>query len=211
MFVTGTDTGVGKTTVTAVLAAAARQFGTVIAAKPVESGVSLGIGEDAQLLGAAGGHPPEQFVSYQAPLSPHRAAKMEGRTLDTRALAAWVSGLSADTILVEGAGGWRVPLTDRYDIADLAQSWGAPVLIVAADRLGVLNHTRMTMEAVLRDGCSVAGVALVRSPTGSGSTNLEDLRELIRLPVLDVPRILMHSFNDLATISIGLTLWRDLP
>ncbi len=208
---TGTDTDVGKTTVTALLAAAARVEGSVIAAKPVASGgAHLGPGEDAVAIAEAAGHAPLQFAGYEAPLSPHRAAAMMGATLDTAALTAWIRAFDADTVLVEGAGGWRVPLALGFDVADLARAWGAPVLVVARDRLGVLNHARLTVDAIGGDGLRVAGVALIRPPTGARTANLQDLRELLRVPVADVPWLIPGSHDDPARIAAGQALWRDL-
>lgn len=208
---TGTDTDVGKTTVTALLARAARESGSVIAAKPVASGgAHLGPGDDAVAIAAAAGHPPLQFAGYEAPLSPHRAAALMGATLDVPALVEWVRALEADTVLVEGAGGWRVPLAMGFDVADLAKAWGAPVLVVALDRLGVLNHARLTVDAIAGDGLRVAGVALVRPASGARTANLEDLRELLRVPVLDVPWLVPGSPDDPARIALGQGVWRDL-
>jgi dethiobiotin synthetase len=209
-FVTGTDTDVGKTQVTAVLARAARSQGSVLAAKPVASGgAHLGPGEDALRLAAAGGHPPLQFAGYQAPLSPHRAAALEGAQLDVPGLIRWVDALQADTVLVEGAGGWRVPLTPGFDIADLARAWGAPVLVVAADRLGVLNHTRLTVDAVRASGCAVAGVVLNRlAPDASSAWNEADLRACLDVPVAVLPPC--DLADDSATIALGLAIWGQI-
>lgn len=212
LFVTGTDTDVGKSWVTATIARAAREVGSVVAAKPVASGgAHLGPGEDAVRIAAGAGHPPLQFAGYEAPLSPHRAAELEGRALDVPGVEAWVRGLRADTVLVEGAGGWRVPLRMGYDVADLARAWGAPVLVVALDRLGVLNHTRLTVDAIRSDGLTVAGVALVRPAAGARTANLDDLRRLLPVPVVDVPRLSAAPSDDPTEIAIGQALLALLP
>lgn len=209
-FVTGTDTDVGKTHVTAVLARAAGSRGTVLAAKPVASGgAHLGPGEDALRLAAAGGHAPLQFAGYRAPLSPHRAAALDGADLDVPGLLRWVNALRADTVLVEGAGGWRVPLAPGFDIADLAHAWGAPVLVVAADRLGVLNHTRLTVDAVRARGCAVAGVVLNRlNPDASSAWNEADLRACLDVPVAVLPSV--DLTDERATIALGLAIWAQI-
>src|SRR5262245_23087922 len=138
-FVTGTDTDVGKTVVTACLAEAARDRGSVVAAKPVASGVAPGTaGDDASLIGAAAGHAPICFAAFAAPLSPHRAAALEGRA-PPASLLDDVRALAADTVLVEGVGGWRVPLGGGWWNEDVARAADARVIVVAADRLGVLN------------------------------------------------------------------------
>jgi dethiobiotin synthetase len=212
-FVTGTDTGVGKTVVTACLAQAARRFGTVIAAKPVASGGGLP-GEDALLIAQAAGHAPLQFAGYEAPLSPHRAAAIEGRSLDVPALERWIDGLSADTVLIEGVGGWRVPITSSgYEVADLARAARAPVLIVSRDRLGTLNHSRLTAEAIVRDGLPIAAIFLVRGGSSSDhdpSTdwNLQDLRALLHIPIIVVPDL--DPNDPQQRMDVGLALWADL-
>lgn len=189
LFVTGTDTGVGKTAVTACLARAARAWGTVSAVKPVASGRAAdGTCEDAVALGEAAGHAPTVFAAFDAPLSPHRAAALEGREVGDEVLAA-IAGVQADTVLVEGVGGWRVPLRTGarpLGVVDLARATGGRVLVVAADRLGTLNHTLLTVDAVRRDGFIVAGVVLNRGAApadASRATNLDDLVELLDVPV----------------------------
>lgn len=192
LFVTGTGTDVGKTRVTACLARAARARGTVVAAKPVASGVAPGTaGEDAERLGDAAGHPPVVFATFREPLSPHRAALVEGAALPPDLLDR-VRGLSADTVLVEGVGGWRVPLSLRPPlwVEDLARATGGPVLVVAGDRLGVLNHALLTVDAVRAAGLSVCALALVRTIADADlatRTNAEDLRLLLDVPVVEVP------------------------
>jgi dethiobiotin synthetase len=183
LFITGTDTGVGKTVVTAALAAAlARGGARVRALKPVASGVPLGAdGEDAALLGFAAGHVPASLHRFVAPVSPHRAAAAEGARVDPAAVVAWVHANAGDVTLVEGAGGWEVPLAPDWRVADLGRALGWPVLVVAADRLGVLNHTLLTVAAVRAAGLPIAGVVL-GPPTGgdpSSNSNFDDLRALL--------------------------------
>ena len=180
MFVTGTDTEVGKTVTTACLAAALRQRGLVRALKPVASGATSGTeGEDATLLAAAAGHAvPPGSVKLRAPCSPERAAREEGVTLELEAIVDWIDANveGGGATLVEGVGGWEVPVGTSWRVADLAEKLGWPVLVVAADRLGVLNHTLLTVEAVQRRGLRVAGVVLTRSDSGG---NREDLCRLL--------------------------------
>jgi dethiobiotin synthetase len=192
LFVTGTDTGVGKTVVTACLSAALAEAGVrVRALKPVASGVPDGEdGEDATVTGAAAGHAPASFVRLRAPLSPHRAAAMEGVTVDVDGMIEWIDREGGETTLVEGAGGWEVPITPTFRMSDLAVRLGDPVLVVAADRLGVLNHTLLTVQAVRAWGLPVAAVVLVE-PAGRAEDaprhNAEDLRAL--LPDVAVRRL----------------------
>lgn len=193
LFVTGTDTGVGKTVTTAALAAALAGAGVdVRALKPVASGVPAGDpGEDAALLGFAAGHAPAGAVRLRAPVSPHRAAALEGRAIDPADLLDWIHARRGAVTLVEGAGGWEVPLTPRFRVSHLAAALGWPVLVVALDRLGVLNHTLLTVEAVQRAGVAVAGVVLVDGPEDASTPhNAADLRALLpRVAVRRLPRL----------------------
>ncbi|MFZ5478196.1 MAG: dethiobiotin synthase [Myxococcota bacterium] len=183
LFVTGTDTGVGKTVVTASLAASLARAGVrVRALKPVASGVPAGeAGEDAELLARASGHAPASAIRLRAPLSPHRAAALEGTAVVVDAVAGWVRDNAGEVTLVEGVGGWEVPLAPPLRVSDLAVALGFPVLVVAPNRLGVLNHTLLTVEAVRRRGLVVAGVALVggAGDDPSAAHNLADLRGLL--------------------------------
>ncbi|MBT3222353.1 MAG: dethiobiotin synthase [Proteobacteria bacterium] len=186
-FITGTDTEVGKTVVTACLAQAARAWGSVVAAKPVASGVVAGaVGEDEALLAQAAGHQPLGLYRFCEPLSPHRAAILENRSVEPQEMINWVSSLEADTVLVEGVGGFKVPLSlePSFDVADLAVAFGGKVVIVAADRLGVLNHTLLTVDAVRRCGLEIGAVVLNRGLGTSLRTNLLDLQQLLSFPVL---------------------------
>jgi len=213
LFVTGTDTDVGKTAITACLARAARDRGTVCACKPVASGVPAGEhAEDAVHIGTAAGHPPLCFARFIAPLSPHRAAAMEGRVVPAD-IPSRIASLSADTVLVEGVGGWCVPLSSSPAlwVTDLACATGGDVLIVAADRLGVLSHTLLTVRAIVADGHRPVGVVLNQLPgtTGaSATTNLADLRSLLSLPVVPVPAFDPGSAQD--QTRIGALVWRDI-
>jgi dethiobiotin synthetase len=182
-FVTGTDTNVGKTVCTSALAAALASAGVrVRALKPVASGVPDGEpGEDAAALGFAAGHAPASLVRLRAPLSPHRAAALDGARVSAPEVLAWIAAHRGDVTLVEGAGGWEVPLADDFRVSDLAVALGWPVVVVAADRLGVLNHTLLTVAAVRARGLRVAGVVLTVSegPDASSSYNRDDLTALL--------------------------------
>lgn len=216
VFVTGTDTGVGKTLVTCCLARAARARGSVLAVKPVASGVDDGFGDDAIRLGAAAGHPPLVYAAFSAPLSPHRAAALEGRSVPDD-VCDRIARLEADTVLVEGVGGWRVPLRTGPNplwVVDLARATWGSVVVVAADRLGTLNHTLLTVDAVRGAGLPVAGVALNRGAgpfdpeDRSRATNAQDLRELLDLPVAVVEAV--DPSDDTALASAGAALWRAI-
>lgn len=181
LLITGTDTGVGKTVVTAALAAALAEAGVAVRAlKPVASGVDPGHpGEDAALLGLAAGHPPATLLRLRTPVSPHRAAALEGVPVDGAAILAWVHENVGAVTLVEGAGGWEVPLSATFRVSHLGVALGWPVLVVAADRLGVLNHTLLTVAAVQRAGLPVAGVVL--TGPGHDGAPMDNRTELVDL------------------------------
>jgi dethiobiotin synthetase len=170
-FVTGTDTGVGKTFVGVALLTRGRQRGLrAFGFKPIETGVSPGRdGEDQQLLcDAAGGWQTGNLrglYRFRQPAAPRVAAEAEGTTVDlARIGAVYREGLATkpepELVLVEGAGGWRVPVTDEADTSSLAKTVGLPVIVVARAGLGTINHSLLTVEAIERDGCSVAALVL---------------------------------------------------
>jgi dethiobiotin synthetase len=179
LFITGTDTEVGKTIVTACLAAAFRERGQQPrAVKPLATG-SPGPGEDATHIARAAGHDPVVFACFPVPASPERAARQAKIELDDDGFMNWMRAQSGDPLLVEGVGGWAVPLTQSITVEDLAIALQAPVIIVAANRLGMLNHTLLTAEAVREAGLGLAGV-VVNNAMGEDSPlqqwNIEDLR-----------------------------------
>lgn len=200
VFITGTDTGVGKTRVGAALAHLLTGRGLrVRPRKPVESGCPTGpdglVPQDAAVLREAAGcaEPLERICPYrlQAPLSPERAAELEGTALDLGRLhAACVADIGSDDfLLVEGAGGFYSPLARGALNADLAGGLGLPVLVVAADRLGTLNHTLLTIEAVRMRGLALAGLVLNQpAPQPDPKMdNAEDLERWLQMPVLRLP------------------------
>lgn len=174
-FITGTDTGVGKTHVTEALARCARTLGKkVFAFKPVETGCELVdgrlAGSDMDALWKAAGSWQEGELRgvyrLRNPVAPLVAARAESLELDLERIhRVYEQGAQqADVSLVEGAGGWRVPITASADMAVLARQTGLPVVVVARATLGTINHSLLTLEAVERDGCSVAALVLSRRP-----------------------------------------------
>ncbi len=184
-FVTGTDTGVGKTTVACALLAAARARGLrVDAIKPVETGCTpdasgaLHPADAAALARAALGDQaaPRAILTYRAPLAPAVAAELEGAAIDIDLLERGVRALRQrrpDLFLVEGAGGLLVPLGDTVDMAALAASLELPLLVVARDGLGTINHTLLTLEAAARRSLPVAGVVLSGALAGTSARDAE--------------------------------------
>lgn len=161
-FITGTDTGVGKTRVTCLLLAALRAEGRdAVGYKPV----SAGDREDATLLAEASGIEDLDAINplhYHTAVAPYVAAMLENRPLDPALLVAGYRDLAArhELVLVEGAGGWEVPLAPNYRISDLAAELDLPVVIVAANKIGALNHILLTMNAIKARGLTCAGVVL---------------------------------------------------
>ncbi len=199
-FVTGTDTGVGKTTVTCALLAAAKAKGlTTLALKPVASGCEEtpeGLrNSDALALQAAMtaplSYPEINPVALQAALSPHLAAAAAGRRLTLTQIAGFCRGgmmHKADLKLVEGAGGWRVPISDRELLSGLPKQLGLPVILVVGVRLGCINHAVLTAEAILKEGVRLAGwVANVIDPGMEAiEGNLQTLTAMLPAPCLGV-------------------------
>ncbi len=170
-FVTGTDTGVGKTFVTAGIARAETAAGKrVFAYKPIETGTSQPKGEDqAALVRAAGSWQtgdlagPYQFLLPAAPLV---ASEAEHRVIDLARIKHIyeLGAKTADVVLVEGAGGLRVPVTKTLDMAGLAALLELPLLVVARATLGTVNHSLLTIEAAERVGLQVRALILSRRP-----------------------------------------------
>lgn len=230
LFVTGTDTGVGKTLLTAGITAALRAEGLQAGVwKPVQSGARLGSGDtDAERLVQLTGVPerPEAVApySFEAPLTPLLAARSAGVTLTLQELIAAGKPLEAryEALLIEGAGGAAVPLTEDALVADLIAQLHVPALIVARSGLGTINHTLMTAAFLRYYDIPVAGVILNDGGNDSGdpsvSTNAEmiehygSLNVIGRFPRLqpDVSRdILIHTVQqsiDLEAIKQALEL-----
>jgi len=167
-FIAGTDTGVGKTYVTASLLAAGRAAGFAVAGmKPVASGAHAVDGRrvsaDACRLAEASGQTTEYRdlnpYCFRAPVSPHIAAKSENIGVDIGMIATISARLKKthDLLLIEGAGGWYTPIGEQESMADVALALGCPVLLVVGLRLGCLSHARLTLEAIRASGCGYAG------------------------------------------------------
>ncbi len=213
LLITGTDTGVGKTFVAASLArhfsAAGLDVGVM---KPVESGCVTDPEAPARLLpldamalmAAAGVSDPLDTVNpyrFAEPVSPNIAARLNGVTVELDVITEKYNGLQVahETVIVEGAGGFLTPLSDTATLADLAVRLDLPVLIVAASRLGCINSTLLTVEAVLARGLKVAGI-LLNNPTPpdtgdqSHAHNLDEIKRFSAAPVLGAV-----NFTDIGT------------
>lgn len=214
-FVTGTDTGVGKTLISAALLhVLATRHARVVGMKPVAAGLVLHEGrivsEDVlQLRAASTVQVPAELdnpVALPDPLSPHLAARRAQRPVQVAELVNAFEALCthADAVLVEGAGGWRVPLNDSETLADLARALKAPVVMVVGMRLGCLNHALLTAEAVRADGLTLAGwVANVIDPDMAClDENIQTLQARLGAPLLGV--VPWQPQPDAATIQLAL-------
>lgn len=203
-FITGTDTDVGKTTVAAGLLQAARAAGLSTAAgKPVASGCEAtpeGLrNADALALMAqctlALSYEEINPVAFEPAIAPHIAAREAGVALTVQALLKPMQRIlnqQADFTLIEGAGGWRVPLSGQDNLSDVAQGLGLPVILVVGVRLGCISHALLTAEAIAQDGLQLAGwVANIIDPkTSRLEENLATLAERLPAPCLGrVPKL----------------------
>jgi len=222
-FVTGTDTGVGKTVLAAAIVAGLRARGrSVKALKPVITGLDEPAPDpdwppDHELLARAAGCAPDEvkLVGYGPAVSPHLAAALSGRSLDPSELRAGIRAAraKAETLIVEGVGGLLVPIADGYDVRRLARDVGLPILIAARCTLGTLNHTLLTLEAARAGGLEVLGVVLTPWPPIPGPierSNRETLERLGGVPVSTLPRIARAESRLLAAAARSLPLARWL-
>ncbi|MDZ7924719.1 MAG: dethiobiotin synthase [Marinagarivorans sp.] len=199
-FITGTDTGVGKTYIAcALLKAFAKAGKTTMALKPIAAGCEESeqglCNDDALALQQAATVKLDYALinpfALKAATAPHIAAALEGRRLTLDRVAGMCRGTlmtKADICLIEGAGGWRVPLNDRESLSQLPAALQTPVILVVAVRLGCLNHALLTAEAIIRDGLPLAGwVANCMEPDMPNlQANIETLKTLIPAPCLGV-------------------------
>jgi dethiobiotin synthetase len=216
LFITGTDTGVGKTLIAAALAGVLRARGIDVGVmKPVETGCPSRRGRllplDAmRLREASGSRDALRLINpyrFREPLAPMVAAEVSGRQIDIRTLRERFGRLADRhrVILVEGAGGLMVPITDTASFLDLAGLLRLPLLVVIGSRLGALNHARLTVEAALQVRLPVAG-AILNHPNEDRSparrTNLSALRRILSVPVVaEIPHFTGGGRQP---------LWRDL-
>ncbi len=203
-FVTGTDTGAGKTIVAAAMAAALRAEGRRVAAfKPVVTGIGEPAPEDDGawpadhvLLAEVTGVRPEDVTTatFAPAVSPHLAAELAGTELDldTLATAARAAGAGADVLVVEGVGGLLVPLTSQHTIRDLAVALALPLVIAARPGLGTINHCLLTVEAARAAGLDVRAIVFTPWPADPPTlerSNRETVARMARVEVAVLPRV----------------------
>lgn len=196
--VTGTDTGIGKTVVAAMLTLALDG----VYWKPVQAG-SLE-STDAATVAAIAGLGPERFISERylltEPLSPHRAAELDGVQIDVDSLVLPGSVPGGRALIVEGAGGLMVPLTRHTLYVDLFERWGAPVVLCARTTLGTINHSLLSIQALRTRGIPILGIAFVGDSAADGERTIcefSGVKRLGRLPLLPrlTPASLVAAFE----------------
>ena len=222
LLVTGTDTGVGKTILSAALLAAMSAAGrSVRAHKPVVTGLD-GDEEasgtpawrpDHELLGSAARMCPEEVspLRYGAPAAPHLAARLAGDRIEpSELLAAARAGDPEQTLVVEGVGGLLVPLADDYTVCDLAAALGLPLLIAARPGLGTINHALLTLRVARAAGLRVLAVVLTpwpARPTTLERSNCETIASLGEVEVHTLARACSDAPGELARVGRVLP-WR---
>jgi dethiobiotin synthetase len=201
VFVTGTDTGVGKTVVAASLCAALRASGRRVAAvKPVLTGLDeaddVAWPLDHELLATAAGGDADRVapLRFGPPMSPHLAAELAGTTLERGVVLDGVAAATAgaEVAVVEGVGGLLVPLSDGYWVRDLAGDLGLPLVIAARPGLGTINHTLLTVEAARAAGLEIAAIVLSpwpADPTEIERSNRETIASATGVDVLTLPHV----------------------
>jgi dethiobiotin synthase len=186
LFVTGTDTGVGKTVAAAALLLRHRGLFPVKYWKPIQTGIEQD-DDTAEVARLAGCRPDEILgsgVRLERPVSPHLAARLAGRPINLDAVTA-VAFREPDStrLIVEGAGGVLVPVSERANMADLMVSLNLPAVVVARTALGTINHTLLTIEALRRRRVHAAGVIMVGVPDAD---NQQAIEQYGGIPVLGV-------------------------
>ncbi len=203
LFVTGTDTGVGKTVVSAAVCAALVARGDNVAAfKPAVTGLDEDPGQwphDHELLASVTGQTPEEVSPYRfgLPASPHLAGELDPAQLDPP---------TADTLIVEGVGGLMVPLTAGFSVRDFCRQLGLPLIVVARPGLGTINHTLLTVGAARDAGLEVLGVVLTPWPARPGTVHQSNRTTVERLAGLPVHVLRKTTPDRLAEAGASLPL-----
>jgi dethiobiotin synthetase len=209
LFVTGTDTGVGKSVVAAAICAGLAARGVRVAAfKPVVTGLDDPPGEwppDHELLASVTGQEPSAVGPWQfgPPASPHLAAELDGAVLEPSELlaAAHRAGAEADALVCEGVGGLMVPITPGYLVRDFALDMRMPLVVAARRGLGTINHTLLTLEAARAAGLEPVAVVMTpwpSEPSRLEESNRETVERLGGVPVAALPECTPASLSEAA-------------
>jgi dethiobiotin synthetase len=196
IFITGTDTGVGKTVVSAALAWTIKRSGWRVAViKPVQTGTNSGGLMDIEFIQRVIGesHPLDGICPYRfpLPLAPSVASRLAGEEIDLKRINSAFNNLSLnhDIVIVEGAGGLLVPITDNYLMSDLACDLGLYLVIVTRPNLGTLNHTLLTVESAKHRGLRILGIVINKFPLNpeiAERTNPELILKMTGKPIIGV-------------------------
>ena len=195
LFVTGTDTGVGKTVLAAAIAAALCEDGVAVSTlKPVITGLEepscAEWPHDHELLARAARRRPSEVaqLTFGPAVSPHLAAELSGTPVSGEGIEASVrqAATGSEVVVVEGVGGLLVPLSGTYDVRSLASALGMPVVIAARPGLGTINHTLLTLESARLAGLEVAGVVLTPWPSDPGTIEQSNRETIARLGNVEV-------------------------
>jgi dethiobiotin synthase len=188
LFVTGTDTGVGKTIAAAALIHRYRGVAPLRYWKPIQTGIE--IDDDTATIRRMGACAEQEIftegVRLPKPVSPHLAAQWAGRRIELAELRGMLPGGDA-TWIVEGAGGLLVPINESQTMADWVACLALPVLVVARTALGTINHTLLTLEALRTRGLRVAGVMMIGEPNADNRAAIEqygNVRVIAEMPLL---------------------------
>ena len=185
LIITGTDTGIGKTVFAAGLAGAlAKAHGAARYWKPVQAGLAEETDSEAVARVAPGAQIHPEAYRLNTPASPHLAAQIDGVTITPEQLAL---PLGTGPLVIEGAGGALVPLSETLLYADMFARWALPVVVVARTGLGTINHSLLTIEALRARGCAIAGIAFVGDENPENERvipAISGVRRLGRLPHL---------------------------
>lgn len=219
LFVTGTDTGVGKTVLAGAITASLRARG--VGARPLKP-VITGLDEpglaDHEVLAEAAGCRPEEVavVSYGPPMSPHLAAELAARPIAPAELEEAIAerAAEAEAVVVEGVGGLLVPLADSYDVRALARSLALPLVVAARPGLGTINHTLLTLEVARAAGLEVAAVVLTpwpQAPDTVERSNCDTIELLggVEVATLPVVERLEHASLAAAGRALPIERWLD--
>lgn len=218
LFVTGTDTGVGKTILSAALVAAMVAAGEPVRAyKPVVTGLDEPPGawpRDHELLAAVADMTPEEVapLRYGPAVSPHLAASMASPRIDPAQVIASARALAREgTLIVEGVGGLLVPLTPDVNVRDLACELALPLLIAARPGLGTINHTLLTLQAARAVGLQVRAVVLTPWPPQPSEMERSNRETIARLGEIEVAGLTPVAQPDRATLARAGALlpWRQ--
>ncbi len=191
-FITGTDTEIGKTWCTLAVIQYLKNQGLQVAGmKPIASGCVNFKNSDAEyILAESSLQVPYEWVNpyaFTPPIAPHVAAAQVGQMIDLEVIIKNYQHLAehADTVVIEGVGGWRVPLNTSQSLKDIVLALNAQVILVVGLRLGCINHALLSAETIIRDGCSLVGwIANAIDPEFEASSSIDTINARLDVPLL---------------------------